>query len=26
VPLVPGRLVAVDLGARRITFDWHPDD
>jgi 16S rRNA processing protein RimM len=26
VPLVPGRLVAVDLGARRVTFDWHPDD
>jgi 16S rRNA processing protein RimM len=26
VPLVPGRLVAVDLGERRVTFDWHPDD
>ena len=26
VPLVPGRLVSVDLGARRVTFDWHPDD
>jgi 16S rRNA processing protein RimM len=26
VPLVPGRLVRVDLGARRVTFDWHPDD
>jgi 16S rRNA processing protein RimM len=26
VPLVPERLVAVDLEARRVTFDWHPDD
>jgi 16S rRNA processing protein RimM len=26
VPLVPERLVAVDLEARRVTLDWHPDD
>jgi 16S rRNA processing protein RimM len=26
VPLVPERLVAVDLEAGRVTFDWHPDD
>ena len=26
VPLVPSRLVAVDLAAGRLTFDWHPDD
>jgi 16S rRNA processing protein RimM len=26
VPVVPERLVAVDLVAGRITFDWHPDD
>lgn len=26
VPLVPERLVAVDLGAGRVTVDWHPDD
>jgi 16S rRNA processing protein RimM len=26
VPLVRERLVDVDLTARRITFDWHPDD
>lgn len=26
VPLVPARLVAVDLGAGRVTVDWHPDD
>jgi len=26
VPLVRDRLVAVDLAARRVTFDWHPDD
>jgi 16S rRNA processing protein RimM len=26
VPLVPPRLVAVDLAAGRLTFDWHPDD
>jgi 16S rRNA processing protein RimM len=26
VPLVPERLVAVDLAAGRVTFDWHPDD
>jgi 16S rRNA processing protein RimM len=26
VPLVPERLVAVDLGAGRVTLDWHPDD
>jgi len=26
VPLVPQRLVAVDLGAGRVTLDWHPDD
>jgi hypothetical protein len=24
--VVPERLVAVDLVAGRITFDWHPDD
>ena len=26
VPLVPERLVAVDLGQGRLTLDWHPDD
>jgi 16S rRNA processing protein RimM len=26
VPLVAGRLLGVDLAARRVTFDWHPDD
>jgi 16S rRNA processing protein RimM len=26
VPLVPERLVEVDLGAARVTLDWHPDD
>jgi 16S rRNA processing protein RimM len=26
VPLVPERLVAVDLVAGRVTLDWHPDD
>jgi 16S rRNA processing protein RimM len=26
VPMVRERLVAVDLAARRVTFDWHPDD
>jgi 16S rRNA processing protein RimM len=26
VPLVRERLLAVDLEAGRITFDWHPDD
>ena len=26
VPVVPERLVAVDLDAGRVTFDWHPDD
>lgn len=26
VPVVPERLVAVDLAAGRVTFDWHPDD
>jgi 16S rRNA processing protein RimM len=26
VPLVRERLVAVDLEAGRVTFDWHPDD
>jgi 16S rRNA processing protein RimM len=26
VPLVPDRLVAVDLRAGRMTLDWHPDD
>jgi 16S rRNA processing protein RimM len=26
VPLVPQRLVAVDLDAGRLTLDWHPDD
>jgi 16S rRNA processing protein RimM len=26
VPLVRERLVAVDLAAGRVTFDWHPDD
>jgi 16S rRNA processing protein RimM len=26
VPLVPERLVAVDLAAGRLTVDWHPDD
>ena len=26
VPLVTERLVAVDLGNRRVTLDWHPDD
>jgi ribosomal 30S subunit maturation factor RimM len=26
VPMVPERLVAVDLGAGKVTVDWHPDD
>jgi 16S rRNA processing protein RimM len=26
VPLVPERLVAVDLAAGTVTVDWHPDD
>jgi 16S rRNA processing protein RimM len=26
VPLVPERLVAVDLAGGRVIFDWHPDD
>jgi 16S rRNA processing protein RimM len=26
VPLVPERLAGVDLGAGRLTLDWHPDD
>jgi 16S rRNA processing protein RimM len=26
VPLVPERLIAVDLAAGRVTLDWHPDD
>jgi 16S rRNA processing protein RimM len=26
VPVVPERLVAVDLAAGRVTVDWHPDD
>ena len=26
VPLVPERLVAVDLEAGHVTLDWHPDD
>lgn len=26
IPLVRGRLIAVDQSAGRITFDWHPDD
>lgn len=26
VPLVPARLVAVDLEAGRVTVDWHADD
>ena len=26
VPLVRERLVAVDLDAGRVTFDWHPED
>ena len=26
VPLVPERLVAVDLASGRVTLDWHPDD
>lgn len=26
VPMVRERLVAVDLEAGRVTFDWHPDD
>jgi 16S rRNA processing protein RimM len=26
VPLVPERIVEVDLEARRITLDWHVDD
>ena len=26
VPLVPDRLVAVDLEAGRVTLDWHADD
>jgi 16S rRNA processing protein RimM len=26
VPLVPDRVVSVDLEAGRLTLDWHPDD
>ena len=26
VPLVPERVVAVDLESGRVTLDWHPDD
>ncbi len=26
VPLVPDRIVSVDLEAGRLTLDWHPDD
>jgi 16S rRNA processing protein RimM len=26
VPVVRERLIAVDLEAGRVTFDWHPDD
>lgn len=26
VPLVPERLVAVDLAGGKVTLDWHPDD
>jgi ribosomal 30S subunit maturation factor RimM len=26
VPLVPERLIGVDLDAGRITLDWHRDD
>ena len=26
VPLVPERLVQVDLESGRLTLDWHPDD
>ena len=26
VPMVPERLVAVDLGAGKVIVDWHPDD
>jgi 16S rRNA processing protein RimM len=26
VPMVPERLVAVDLAGRRVTVDWHQDD
>jgi 16S rRNA processing protein RimM len=26
VPLVPERVVRVDLDARRLTLDWHRDD
>ena len=26
VPLVPERLVTVDLDAGRVTLDWHLDD
>jgi len=26
VPLVPERLLAVDLAAGRVTLEWHPDD
>jgi 16S rRNA processing protein RimM len=26
VPMVPERLVAVDLEGRRVTVDWHQDD
>jgi len=26
VPLVPERLVSVELEAGRLTLDWHPDD
>jgi ribosomal 30S subunit maturation factor RimM len=26
VPLVPDRVVSVDLESGRLTLDWHPDD
>ena len=26
VPLVPDRVLSVDLEAGRLTLDWHPDD
>jgi len=26
VPLVPERLLAIDLAAGRVTLEWHPDD
>jgi ribosomal 30S subunit maturation factor RimM len=26
VPLVPERMVGVDIEAGRLTLDWHPDD